>query len=104
MVRCARRAEVRATCHGLSPAGSIGKSKARPAPTTSIWASYGLAVEIGGSGIERYRKLQKASARSGIEAGSRQLAELARQFTILGAGAMQCKRVFMRHMPVNGGE
>ena len=44
-----------------------------------------LAVEMGGSDIERPRELQQASSRSGEEAGSRQLAELARQFAILDA-------------------
>jgi hypothetical protein len=59
---------------------------------------------MGGADIERYRKLEEASPRSGKEAGVRQLAELARQFAILGASAIQRKRVLIRHALVNGGE
>jgi hypothetical protein len=44
---------------------------------------------MGGSAIERFGELQQTSPRSGKEAGVRQLAEIARQFAILGAGAMQ---------------
>ena len=62
-----------------------------------------LAVEMGGSDIEGHRELQNASPRAGTEAAPRQLAELARQFAILGAGAMQRKRVFIQHAPVYGG-
>jgi hypothetical protein len=56
------------------------------------------------SDIKGHRELQKASPRSGKEAGSRQLAELARQFAVIGAGAMQGKRAIIRHTLVNGGQ
>ena len=56
---------------------------------------------MGGSDIEGYRELQKASPWSGEEAGPRQLPELARQFAVLDAGATQLKRELIRHALVN---
>ena len=56
---------------------------------------------MGGSDIEGFGELHKASAWSGEEAGVRQLAELARQFAVLIAGSLQRKRVLIRHAPMN---
>lgn len=53
-----------------------------------------------GSDIERNRELQEAPARSRGHAGTRQLAELACQFAIFGAGALQRERVLIGHAPV----
>jgi hypothetical protein len=59
---------------------------------------------MGGSDIEGFGELHKASAWSGEEAGVRQLAELTGQLAIFGAGALQGKRVLVRHAPVSGRE
>jgi hypothetical protein len=50
---------------------------------------------MGGSDIERYRQLQKASPRPRKHAGPRELAEPTRQFAVLDGGAMQRKRVLI---------